>query len=71
MLDDRERLIVRQRLLAGEAASLAELGRQLGITRERVRQLETGIKDRLRSALVELTPLGADSAQARSDLLAS
>lgn len=54
-LNERERLIVKWRLLAGaEAASLAELGRELGITRERVRQLETGVKLRLRAEIGEL-----------------
>ena len=55
-LDARERLIVKQRLLAGsEAASLAELGRELGVTRERVRQIESGVKARLRSELWALS----------------
>ncbi len=51
---ERERLIVRRRLFAGsEAVSLAELGRQLGVTRERVRQIENGVKSRLRAVLGE------------------
>jgi RNA polymerase sigma-32 factor len=57
-LDERERLIVRERLLATtEPASLAELGRQLGITRERVRQIESGVKAQLRSELTAMTSL--------------
>jgi RNA polymerase sigma-32 factor len=57
-LDERQRLIVRERLLATtEPASLAELGRQLGITRERVRQIESGVKAQLRSELTAMTSL--------------
>lgn len=52
-LDCRERIIVERRLLPedGDAKTLAALGRQLGLTRERVRQLEAGIKTRLRTVL--------------------
>ncbi|MEM9491905.1 MAG: sigma-70 family RNA polymerase sigma factor [Myxococcota bacterium] len=52
-LDCRERLIIESRLLVpdGEAKTLAALGRQLGVTRERVRQLEAGVKAKLRQAL--------------------
>ncbi|MBI4511176.1 MAG: RNA polymerase factor sigma-32 [Deltaproteobacteria bacterium] len=53
VLDDRERLIVETRLLraAGDEATLAELGRRLGLSRERVRQLEERVKGKLRRAL--------------------
>lgn len=52
-LDCRERIIVDERLLPedGDAKTLATLGRQLGITRERVRQLEAGVKGKLREVL--------------------
>ncbi|ACY15258.1 sigma-70 family RNA polymerase sigma factor [Haliangium ochraceum] len=55
-LDCRERLIVDERLLPadGDPRTLAALGRQLGLTRERVRQLEAGVKDRLRAVLDRL-----------------
>lgn len=55
-LDCRERLIVDQRLLPrdGDARTLASLGQQLGITRERVRQLEAGVKVKLRAVLARL-----------------
>jgi RNA polymerase sigma-32 factor len=41
-LDDRERYVVKRRLMAhrDEQLSLAEIGRQLGFSRERARQLE-------------------------------
>jgi RNA polymerase sigma-32 factor len=50
-LDDRERYIVQQRLLADRESelSLADLGRQLGVSRERARQLETRAKKKLRA----------------------
>lgn len=56
-LDCRERIIVERRLLPedGDAKTLAALGRQLGLTRERIRQLEAGIKTRLRSVLETLS----------------
>lgn len=49
-LDPRERYIVEQRLLAdaGEEASLAQIGRRFGISRERARQLESRAKHKLR-----------------------
>ncbi|MBI2895027.1 MAG: sigma-70 family RNA polymerase sigma factor [Deltaproteobacteria bacterium] len=51
-LDARERLIVQQRLMSDdEGATLADLGRRLGLTRERVRQLEARVKSKLRVVL--------------------
>ncbi len=51
-LDERERAIVVQRLLAdGEEATLADLGKRFGLSRERVRQLESRVKMKLRRAL--------------------
>lgn len=57
-LDDRERYIVEQRLMADseEQASLAEIGRKLGVSRERARQLESRAKDKLKSYLSQLKP---------------
>lgn len=55
-LDERERYIVEQRLMADreEALSLAEIGRRLGVSRERARQLEARAKRKLKTRLVEL-----------------
>lgn len=53
-LDDRERFIVEQRLMADEETSLAEIGRQLGVSRERARQLEARAKAKLKKQLGEL-----------------
>jgi RNA polymerase sigma-32 factor len=54
-LDPRERYIVEARILADdpEELSLAEIGRQLGVSRERARQLETRAKEKLRRRLAE------------------
>jgi RNA polymerase sigma-32 factor len=53
-LDARERYVVEARLMAesGEELSLTELGKVLGVSRERVRQLEVRAKRKLR-ALVD------------------
>ena len=53
-LDDRERFIVSKRIMADEETSLAELGRLLGVSRERARQLETRAKAKLRKQLAPL-----------------
>jgi RNA polymerase sigma-32 factor len=55
-LDEREQVIVRRRLLGGEKETLSELGKQLGLSRERVRQLEQRIKTKLRRSLADLIP---------------
>ncbi len=56
-LDERERAIVDLRLLAdGDEATLADIGKQFGLSRERVRQLEARVKVKLRRAL---TPVAA------------
>lgn len=63
-LDARERLIMETRLMpADDGKSLAELGRQLGLTRERVRQLEVRLKSKLRTVL---QPIVADRGPPRS-----
>jgi RNA polymerase sigma-32 factor len=56
VLDTRERFIVEKRLMAEpeEELSLAEIGRHLGISRERARQLETRAKHKLRVHLERL-----------------
>jgi RNA polymerase sigma-32 factor len=58
-LDSRERYIVEQRMLAEDELSLAELGRRLGVSRERARQLEARAKKKLRKSLADLEPEAA------------
>ncbi|MDP6946901.1 MAG: sigma-70 family RNA polymerase sigma factor [Myxococcota bacterium] len=53
LLDDRERTIWTERLVAQDPVSLAELGRRFGVSKERVRQVEARIKRRLRAHLEE------------------
>lgn len=56
-LDDRERYIVEKRLMADneDELSLAEIGRQLGVSRERARQLEVRAKKKLKTRITELS----------------
>jgi RNA polymerase sigma-32 factor len=56
VLDDRERLIVEKRILSDDSASLASLGRELGVSRERARQLEARAKKKLAIELKDLAP---------------
>ncbi len=61
ILDARERYIVEHRLLADREAelSLADIGRSLGVSRERARQLEERAKRKLR-ARISSQPGSAD-----------
>lgn len=52
-LDPREQEIIRARYLSNEKRTLQELGESLGISRERVRQLETRAKAKMRKRLTE------------------
>lgn len=67
-LDARERFIVEKRLLADAAdeLSLAEIGRRLGVSRERARQLEARAKRKLKSTIVELSDANGGWLQARA-----
>lgn len=53
-LDARERFIVEQRFMQDDEASLAAIGRTLGVSRERARQLEARAKQKLREGLQDL-----------------
>lgn len=53
-LEKRERWIVRARLMSDEPATLDAIGKQLGVSRERIRQLEKRAKDKMRVALSPL-----------------
>ena len=50
-LDQRERYIVEQRYMGEKEMSLAAIGRELGVSRERARQLEARAKQKLRQKL--------------------
>lgn len=56
VLNDRERRIIDARRLAEDGATLEELGTELGISKERVRQIEARALEKLRGALLELNP---------------
>jgi len=53
VLNDRELRIVRERRLSEEGATLESLGKALGISKERVRQIESRALEKLRSALLD------------------
>jgi RNA polymerase sigma-32 factor len=56
VLSERELRILRERRLAEEAATLESLGVTLGISKERVRQIENRALEKLRRALSERHP---------------
>ena len=62
VLTERELKIVRERRLAEEAATLEALGSRLGISKERVRQIENRAMEKLRRALSDRNQ--ADAARA-------
>ena len=56
VLNERELRIVRERRLRDEGATLEELGESLGISKERVRQIENRALEKLREALLRDHP---------------
>ena len=54
-LNPRERFIVEHRLMSDEPATLQEIGAKYNISRERARQLEAGAKQKIRTALTEVS----------------
>jgi len=61
-LEPREQVIVRRRLLGPQKETLSAVGEELGLSRERVRQLEQRVKVKLQRALSDLRPLGRPAA---------
>ncbi|MBD9374810.1 RNA polymerase factor sigma-32 [Rhizobium sp. ARZ01] len=60
-LNEREMKIIRARRLTDSSSTLEELGADLGISKERVRQLENRAMEKLRAALCEATPAFSES----------
>ncbi|WP_299818114.1 RNA polymerase factor sigma-32 [uncultured Roseibium sp.] len=56
VLSERELKIVRERRLSEEGATLEALGVKLGISKERVRQIESRAMEKLKSALLAAQP---------------
>ncbi len=56
-LDRRERFVIEHRMMADaeEMMTLADLGRQLGVTRERARQLEVRATNKLRQTIAAIS----------------
>jgi RNA polymerase sigma-32 factor len=63
-LDRRERYIVEQRWMGDEEVSLADLGRKLGVSRERARQLEARARRKLEKKLAPLRDHCGDATMA-------
>jgi RNA polymerase sigma-32 factor len=57
-LSDRERTIIKERHLGYEAVTLEDLGKTLGISKERVRQLEQRAMDKLRVSMSAHAEIG-------------
>ncbi len=66
VLTERELRIVRERRLEEESATLEALGSRLGISKERVRQIENRAMEKLRRALSDRTEADA-ATRARGD----
>ncbi len=56
VLNDRERRIMEARRLSEDVATLETLGEELGISKERVRQIEAKAMEKLKTALLEMNP---------------
>jgi len=53
ILNDREKKIIHDRHLVYDTLTLEQLGKQLGVSKERVRQLESRAMDKIKSELVK------------------
>ena len=60
-LTPREQTIIKERRMGDEVVTLEDLGKQLGISKERVRQLEQRAMEKLKTAiLVKAKDAGLD-----------
>jgi RNA polymerase sigma-32 factor len=55
-LNERELRIIRERRLRESGATLEALGERLGISKERVRQIENRALEKLKAALLKVNP---------------
>ncbi len=67
VLDERERAIVEQRIMADDPATLQDIGARFGFSRERARQIEIRARGKLR---VALRPLAVEEEPEEPRLLA-
>ncbi|GAA1568577.1 hypothetical protein GCM10009742_08350 [Kribbella karoonensis] len=67
-MDERHRTILTRRLFAWDVVTLDVLGREFGVSRERVRQLESKARDKLRELVAEGTRVGQIVALMRSQI---
>jgi RNA polymerase sigma-32 factor len=63
-LTDREQTIIKERRLRDDALTLEELGRALGISKERVRQIEHRALEKLKTSLLRQSGAGLELAPA-------
>lgn len=59
LLSERERRIIEERILADEPRTLESLGAEMGVSKERVRQLEARARGKLRASLSDYEPVAA------------
>lgn len=53
LLSEKERLVIEKRIMADEPASLQVVGERLGLTRERVRQIENSALKKLKASILK------------------